>query len=173
MRLTRSITGSVYDLDDLLLIIGAALSANPVGNHKSTTLAALHQSGSGHFPISSPFISMAFRRFIFRADRHDNTSFFQRITRRILYGRRVDLSTVFSLQKPVFSKPVPNLFPDWFFRHFPLVFFRTLIHHFPRTLVRSGFSDSFPSGLSVYYPVPFSQFRRVPVQIHRSEELRL
>ena len=62
---------SAFDLDDLLLVVGAALCADSVGNHQGAALAALHQSGSGHFPIRSSFVSVASGRLIFRADRHD------------------------------------------------------------------------------------------------------
>jgi hypothetical protein len=56
------------NVDNLLLVIRAALLANSVRLHKSSTLAALYESRSRHLPVSSSLISSSLGRFVLGAD---------------------------------------------------------------------------------------------------------
>lgn len=62
--------GSIADLDNLSLIVSAAILADSVRHRQLAALAALHKSRSSHFPICSSLVSVASGRFILRADGH-------------------------------------------------------------------------------------------------------
>ena len=51
---------SVFDSDDLFLIICAAGLAHSVRHHQRAALAALDECRSGHLPVRSSLVAMAF-----------------------------------------------------------------------------------------------------------------
>ena len=74
---TRKSAGrrSILNLDDLALVVGPAILADPVGHNQSSALAALYEVRRTHLPICSSGITSSFRRFILWTDWHVYTSF--------------------------------------------------------------------------------------------------
>lgn len=58
------------DLNDLFLVISAAVLADSVGHNQRTALAALGHRRNRHLPVCSPGIPSCLRRLILRTNRH-------------------------------------------------------------------------------------------------------
>ena len=75
MCLLISLFGSLLDSDDLFFVVAAAVLAHSVRNHQLAAFAAFYQSRSSHFPVCSSSVTSSLGRFIFRTNRHENTSY--------------------------------------------------------------------------------------------------